>query len=253
MKFKLLYKQKGSEKISDDEEYTKDLDTEDEVKQWCIDTLDYFNSTLRPGEKKRTFVGFKILSDEKPPKEHEWSKINLVTISDKTGLYDKLRCDVCGITARRYGLDTIEPDKKYRSPKYQYCKEGKEVPKKRKDKKKDEVKRKVVPKPKGLRVMLSVKDIVKHKKDDKMTMPTFGQLKHQDERLSTINTNFNNMTPKTLEIIQGLLGTKLEMETPLVMEIYVPEGALLDHYKETIQTKLDEDETEEPKGDEGQF
>jgi len=104
--------------------------------------------------------------------------------------------------------------------------------------------RKTVEKPNGLRIMMSVKDIVKHKKDDKMTMPTFGQIKYQDEKIGTVNCNFNNMTPKSLDVIQKLLGTTLEMETPLILDIYVPKGALLDHYNETVQSTLED-------GDEG--
>lgn len=41
---------------------------------------------------------------------HKWTKQNLVTISDKTGMYDELNCELpegCGAHARRYGLGEI--------------------------------------------------------------------------------------------------------------------------------------------------
>lgn len=35
---------------------------------------------------------------------HKMDKVNLVTISSRQGMYDKLRCKVCGIEGKRYGL-----------------------------------------------------------------------------------------------------------------------------------------------------
>lgn len=121
----------------------------------------------------------------------------------------------------------------------------KEEPEENEEKVEKKPKKRKIDKPKGMRIMLSVKDLVRHKKDDKITMPTFGQVKHQDERIGTVNCNFNNMKPASIEIIQELLGTKIEMETPLIMDIYVPKGALLDHYNETVQSTMDEHDDED--------
>jgi len=38
---------------------------------------------------------------------HQWEKQNLVTKTDKIGLYDEYRCERCGVTVKRYGLGPI--------------------------------------------------------------------------------------------------------------------------------------------------
>lgn len=35
---------------------------------------------------------------------HHWSKVNLITISDGSGMYDLLRCEHCGEKRKRYGF-----------------------------------------------------------------------------------------------------------------------------------------------------
>jgi hypothetical protein len=75
-----------------------------------------FNETLRPGEKARRLV--RIISNEATaPKpfvlHHKWGKQNLVTISDRHGMYDKMKCSVCGAMGKRFGLGSVTPDKKF--------------------------------------------------------------------------------------------------------------------------------------------
>lgn len=76
--------------------------------------IDRFNATLRPGELPRRLV--EILSQSKsPPKpiEHTWGKTSLVTEFGKGRSYDRMRCDRCGATGKRYGLGqdgvTLDP------------------------------------------------------------------------------------------------------------------------------------------------
>ncbi len=114
---------------------------------------------------------------------------------------------------------------------------------KKKEPKKEEKKaKKRATKPKGVRVLMSIKDIVAHKKKDRRTLSAFGQWKPDDTKLGDTTLNLNNLNPEGLAVLADILGVNsLELETPLIMDLYVPEGALLDHYNETIQTRLDGD------------
>lgn len=95
-------------------------------------------------------------------------------------------------------------------------------------------------KPKGVRVMMSIKDIVAHKKKDRRTLSAFGQWKPGETKLGDTTLNFNSLDPDGLAILADLLGVNsLELETPLIMDLYVPVGALLTDYNETVQTRLD--------------
>lgn len=84
----------------------------------------FFNRTLRPGELPRRAV--RIVSSEGEPAKHiiphAWEKQNLVTISDKHGIYDKMKCRVCGIVGKRFGVGPhIQPDLKYCHPAHKSC------------------------------------------------------------------------------------------------------------------------------------
>lgn len=84
--------------------------------------IEYFNSTLRPGEEPRTLLAVEVL-DQTSIKDHTWKKTNLMTIKGHAGrTYDTLRCTVCGITARRYGLHDITIDPEFAKAKvYKRC------------------------------------------------------------------------------------------------------------------------------------
>lgn len=86
--------------------------------------LDNFNSTLRPGELPRRLI--RIVSSEGEPAKHiiphSWEKQNLVTISDKHGVYDKMKCRVCGIFGKRFGLGPyVQRDLKFCHPAHESC------------------------------------------------------------------------------------------------------------------------------------
>ena len=44
---------------------------------------------------------------------HQWDKKNLVTLNDRKGQYDLLRCKFCGIEGKRYSLSTIQVYDRY--------------------------------------------------------------------------------------------------------------------------------------------
>lgn len=81
--------------------------------------IDNFNNTLRPNERPRKILKF---LDHEGGKvyPHDWGKVSLVT---EIGGYDRMECNVCGITGKRHGLgqNGVEPDKKYNADLYKQC------------------------------------------------------------------------------------------------------------------------------------
>jgi hypothetical protein len=82
--------------------------------------IDKFNNTLRPYEKPREFVDLKVVDDRKL---HDWGKTNLITVVKGGRSYDTMKCEVCGITGKRFGLGTmgVKRDTRYKAEKYEYC------------------------------------------------------------------------------------------------------------------------------------
>lgn len=83
--------------------------------------IDNFNKTLRQGERTRELVGVEVLDEPTGLGKHEWSKTNLVTVVRGSQMYDKMRCDNCGITGKRFGLGGVTRDSKYKAKKYEKC------------------------------------------------------------------------------------------------------------------------------------
>lgn len=85
--------------------------------------IDYFNKTLRPGERPRVLLEVNILDGEDNSKmPHDWEKTNLVTVVHGGSSFDTYRCTRCKITGKRRGFDSgIVRDGKYRYKKYDYC------------------------------------------------------------------------------------------------------------------------------------
>lgn len=65
-----------------------------------ISLREYENKMFRKMDKIRKKKKKKI----KKLKEHDWDKMNLITISDKNGMYDKWECINCKKKVKRYGL-----------------------------------------------------------------------------------------------------------------------------------------------------
>ena len=81
--------------------------------------VDWFNGDLRPGEKPRAFISARVVGESF---EHDWRKTSLITVSDRLGNYDRMKCEACGITGKRFGLNPrVKIDSQYRAAKYQKC------------------------------------------------------------------------------------------------------------------------------------
>ncbi len=118
MRFRVRLKHEGDpDSAAWAEEYEKDTA---DPKKWARDTVDWFNSTRRHGERARILVSVQKLSGWE--REHDWQKINLVTISDRRGIYDVVACRRCGVMGKRYGLSgSVTRDPKFKAKVYQRC------------------------------------------------------------------------------------------------------------------------------------
>src|SRR5271165_6463686 len=95
----------------------------DEAKTWGQALIDRFNATLRPRERARKFVGVELAEESNAVAKHEWSKVNLMTVHDRLGVYDKMICLRCNITGKRYGMGEagVKLDSKFRGKVFLSC------------------------------------------------------------------------------------------------------------------------------------
>jgi len=116
-------------KVSDGtNEWTEDYDKVEVVdaQKWAEDTVAWFNSTLRPGEKPRKLIGVTVQGESDPVKEHDWGKQNLVTVANGGAIYDVYKCKNCGVSGRRYGLgERVLRDTKFSAKIYENCDKAK--------------------------------------------------------------------------------------------------------------------------------
>jgi hypothetical protein len=75
--------------------------------------VDFFNRTLRPGERPRKLVSVTETELKTKIMPHQWEKVSLVT---EKGGYDRMKCSNCGATGKRYGLGLsgVAIDNKYK-------------------------------------------------------------------------------------------------------------------------------------------
>ena len=79
-----------------------------------------FNETLRLGERARKIIDYEELEGVNKP--HTWRKSNLVTQIKNGQQFDSYKCEICGVTGKRFTLSGgVTLDKKYK--KKEYCNE----------------------------------------------------------------------------------------------------------------------------------
>lgn len=116
--FTIYVRHKGSQQAAWAERYQKETDN---PKKWGMDIIAFFNSTCEPGERKREFVSI-MIHGEVPPIEHNWSKTSLMTQTHGNAVFDKMACELCGITGKRFRLNqSVKRDSKYRAKVYARC------------------------------------------------------------------------------------------------------------------------------------
>ncbi len=129
MKFTLIACEKGNEKDPSkhwEENYEKDLDPGEDIEKICRGYVTFFNNTLRPHEKARSFISCK-LDDSDSSSLHRWEKdARQMSITRKVAgedcIVDGFYCVKCGIRGHRVGLrSTISRDHKFRAKRFADC------------------------------------------------------------------------------------------------------------------------------------
>ncbi len=99
--------------------WKEEYNCEGDPNQYAKNLIARFNSTLREGEIPREVVNVTVL-DEKE-NNHEWRKVNAITVSHAGRTFDKYECERCGITGKRHGVALLKRDSKYKAKKYEKC------------------------------------------------------------------------------------------------------------------------------------
>lgn len=91
--------------------------------QWGKDIVANWNATLRPHESARTIDALRVtdILDKDAHVEHDWHKTNLVTVMRGNLAFDTVRCNRCGITGKRYGLNGVTPDAAFKAQVFRTC------------------------------------------------------------------------------------------------------------------------------------
>jgi hypothetical protein len=82
--------------------------------------IDYWNSTLHPGDRPREFVSV-VLDAGDATRGHKWEKTSLMTLSERGRMFDRMACARCGVTAKRYGFEGLIYDSDYRAKAFRTC------------------------------------------------------------------------------------------------------------------------------------
>lgn len=103
-----------------EETYEKDLKNPAEYGQQVIDD---FNASLRPGEKPRRYVSFRVLGDI--GYAHDWVKrTNGMSVNFNGVTADLMFCRKCNISGKKFGLSSeVKLDSKYKAKKHKFCSE----------------------------------------------------------------------------------------------------------------------------------
>ena len=96
-----------------DEEYT--INDSYSPQEYAEDLIERFNKTLMAGESPREVVKVEIIEKGRT-QEHVFTKQNHFTITDRYGIYDIMKCNICGVTGKRFGLSgNVKRDSKYKA------------------------------------------------------------------------------------------------------------------------------------------
>lgn len=98
----LTIREKGGKSTWEEKFEDKHFETDAEATTWANDTLEHFNTSLRPDEPAREIVNVRLVG-ERP--KHHWDRVSLVVQEDKDGMFDRMRCRHCHATGRRVPMN----------------------------------------------------------------------------------------------------------------------------------------------------
>lgn len=83
----------------------------------------------------------------------------------------------------------------------------------------------------GITLSMNIVDVATHqKRGGYYTIPMFAQIGSGSSRLMTANINLSNLKKEGMDFLVKALGAKPTMKTPIMAKIFIPTGALLDHW-----------------------
>lgn len=123
MKFALIVAHAAHPENTWRENYSDaEIETVDQAKAYGAKLIDGFNSSLRPHETARVLIDVELDPNADTKTPHKWEKSALVTQMDPArGMFDPVRCKVCGAVARRYGINLIKRQKPFTALKWATC------------------------------------------------------------------------------------------------------------------------------------
>lgn len=99
-----------------------------------------------------------------------------------------------------------------------------------------------LPEGEGILLSLEVNDVVAHEKNGGyVNIPMFANIGPSGKgRLGTLNLNMNNLTKDGEAFVKRCLGVRPTQKTPVMARIFIPKGALLEHWSENRPSKEDQ-------------
>lgn len=95
---------------------------DDKLEEWARGVIAFYNNTLNPRERPRKLIRIDVdRTDEAIKGTHVWSKTNAVTVVERGRTFDRMKCEVCSVTGKRFGLDRIKRDAVFKAKKYEHC------------------------------------------------------------------------------------------------------------------------------------
>ena len=96
------------------------------------------------------------------------------------------------------------------------------------------------PESKGILFSFVVTDIISHDRGEKKSICLFSEIKKDGERMFTVNLNINNLKKDGMDHLAKVFGAKIVLKTPLVGELFIPTGAILEHWENTKPAEKDD-------------